>query len=182
MYAVHSTENVWNVLWDNLAAIACVSGVVFAYIADTQLHNFITKNEMLKDLGAPTLPNLEHGLWRYSRHPNYFGEQLWWWGLFLFGWNSGHGWTFVGPFVNSLCLVHVTKLVEQKMLKKERTRAEAYRKYQKTTSVWIPWFSRKCKNVWNSCLSSLPIRSKLILVAVIEFLSKFELITKLASF
>ncbi|KAF2324967.1 hypothetical protein GH714_021937 [Hevea brasiliensis] len=86
-----------------------------------------------------SVPNLDRGLWCYSRHPNYFGEQLWWWGLVIFAWNLGHGWTFVGALINSLCLAYVTVLVEQRMLK-QQYRAEAYRLYQKTTSVWIPWF------------------------------------------
>lgn len=83
--------------------------------------------------------NLDEGLWYYSRHPNYFGEQLWWWGLGIFGWNLGFTWAFVGALVNSLCLAYVTILVERKMLKMEY-RVEAYKMYQKRTSVWVPWF------------------------------------------
>uniref|UniRef100_A0A0A9F488 Uncharacterized protein n=1 Tax=Arundo donax TaxID=35708 RepID=A0A0A9F488_ARUDO len=98
-------------------------------------------NEKLKQLGEPTVPTLEDGLWRYSRHPNYFSEQLWWWGLYLFAWNLGQGWMFVGPLINSLCLGYVTVLVERRMLKQDH-RAEAYKLYQKRTSVWIPWFRK----------------------------------------
>lgn len=138
MYAIHSSDAPWN-LWDSIAIIACITGIVVACFADTQLYDFVSRNETLKELGAPLVPNLDKGLWWYSRHPNYFGEQLWWWGLFLFAWNVGRGWMFIGPLVNSLCLAYVTVLVERRMLKKEY-RAEAYRQYQKTTSVWIPWF------------------------------------------
>ncbi|XP_008784730.1 uncharacterized protein C594.04c-like [Phoenix dactylifera] len=138
MYAIHSSDAPWS-LWDSIATIACITGIVVAYFADTQLYDFVTRNETLKVLGAPLVPNLDRGLWWYSRHPNYFGEQLWWWGLFLFAWNMGQGWMFIGPLANSLCLAYVTVLVERRMLKKE-FRAEAYRQYQKTTSVWIPWF------------------------------------------
>lgn len=141
MYAVHSSKNPWNA-WDFVATIVCISGIVIAYFADTQLFNFVESNDKLEKTGAPTVPNLDKGLWRYSRHPNYFGEQLWWWGLVIFGWNVGQGWTFIGSLVNSICLAYVTVLVENRMLKKEN-RAEAYRLYQKTTSVWIPW----CKSI-----------------------------------
>lgn len=110
-----------------------------AYYADTQLHEFVTGNQKLKEQGKPKIPNLDTGLWHYSRHPNYLGEQLWWWGLVIFAWNLGQGWTLIGALVNTLCLVYVTILVERRMLKQEY-RAEAYRAYQKTTSVWIPWF------------------------------------------
>ncbi|KAK1303647.1 hypothetical protein QJS10_CPB11g01879 [Acorus calamus] len=143
MYSVHSSEEPWSIC-DFVATIVCVVGIVIAYFADTQLYDFTRKNEILKELGMPVEPNLEKGLWRYSRHPNYFGEQLWWWGLFIYGWNVGHGWTFVGPLVNSLCLAYVTVLVERRMLKKE-SRVDAYRLYQKTTSVWIPWFKSSLK-------------------------------------
>ncbi|MCL7026719.1 hypothetical protein MKW94_013268 [Papaver nudicaule] len=138
MYAIHSVEKQWNV-WDVLATLVCILGIVIAYYADTQLHKFVTTNNTLKQLGSPAILTLETGLWQYSRHPNYFGEQLWWWGLALFGWNVGHGWTFVGALVNSLTLAYVTILVERRMLKQEE-RADAYKMYQKTTSVWIPWF------------------------------------------
>ncbi|XP_008783564.2 uncharacterized protein C594.04c-like [Phoenix dactylifera] len=143
MYAIHSSDKPWN-MWDSVATIACITGIVIAYFADTQLYDFVSRNETLKELGAPLVPNLDKGLWQYSRHPNYFGEQLWWWGLFLFAWNLGWGWMFIGPLVNSLCLAYVTVLVEQRMLKKEH-RIEAYRQYQKTTSVWIPWFKTSFK-------------------------------------
>ncbi|KAK8509730.1 hypothetical protein V6N12_001807 [Hibiscus sabdariffa] len=126
-------------IWDFVAALVCLCGVVTAYFADTQLHDFVTRNHKLKELGKPMVPNLDRGLWRYSRHPNYFGEQLWWWGLVVFAWSLGHGWTFVGALVNSICLAYVTVLVEQRMLKQEY-RADAYRLYQKTTSACVPWF------------------------------------------
>ncbi|PKA54188.1 hypothetical protein AXF42_Ash000021 [Apostasia shenzhenica] len=139
LYAVHSNDKPWGIL-DLVAAFTCITGIIIAYFADTKLHNFVQKNEILRRQGAATVPNLDEGLWRYSRHPNYFGEQLWWWGLCLFAWNLGQGWMFIGPLVNSLSLVYVTVLVERRMLKR-KDRAEAYRNYQKTTSVWIPWFN-----------------------------------------
>ena len=138
MYVIHSVNVPLNI-WDIVAIMVSISGVAIACYADTQLYNFVSKNKKLKELGEPVVLILDEGLWRYSRHPNYFGEQLWWWGLAIFAWNLGYGWTFVGAFLNTLCLAYVTKLVEQRMLKPDY-RAEAYRQYQKTTSVWIPWF------------------------------------------
>lgn len=138
LYVVHSVNEPLNI-WDSIAIAVSVCGIIVAYHADTQLHDFVTRNSKLKELGKPMVPNLDKGLWNYSRHPNYFGEQLWWWGLVIFAWNLGHGWTFFGALVNSMCLAYVTKLVEDRMLKQDY-RAEAYRLYQKTTSVWIPWF------------------------------------------
>ncbi|KAK8944841.1 hypothetical protein KSP39_PZI007705 [Platanthera zijinensis] len=138
MYAIHSSKKPWG-FWDFIATSACFSGISVAFFADTQLNNFMQRNEILKHKGARLVPNLNEGLWYYSRHPNYFGEQLWWWGLSVFAWNVGEGWMFVGPLANSLCLAYVTVLVERRMLKRE-DRADAYKHYQKTTSAWIPWF------------------------------------------
>ena len=138
LYVVH-TKDVQINAWDVAAALVCLTGVTVAYFADTQLHNFVSRNERRKQLGQSLVPNLDEGMWYYSRHPNYFGEQLWWWGLALFAWNLDCGWSFYGAFVNSLCLAYVTILVEERMLKQEY-RAQAYKKYQESTSVWIPWF------------------------------------------
>ncbi|CAH1440725.1 unnamed protein product [Lactuca virosa] len=138
IYIIHTVNKPCNI-WDIVAIFVCLSGIIIAYFADTQLHTFVTKNEKLKEEGKPMVANLDEGLWYYSRHPNYFGEQLWWWGLGIFGWNLGFTWSFVGALVNSLCLAYVTILVERKMLKLEY-RVEAYKMYQKRTSVWVPWF------------------------------------------
>ncbi|KAK7285708.1 hypothetical protein RJT34_20486 [Clitoria ternatea] len=139
-YVVHSVNQPLSI-WDLVAVVVCVSGIVIAYIADTQLHNFVEH----KNKGI-----LEKGLWYYCRHPNYFGEQVWWWGMAVFSWKLGNGWGFVGALANSMCLAYVTKLVEDRMLKQD-SRAEAYRLYQNTTSVWVPWFKSssplpKCKD------------------------------------
>lgn len=114
------------------------------YISDTELHNFVSKNKILKEIGVPPVPVLDEGLWHYSRHPNYFGEQLWWWGLAGYSWIVGQGWATIGTVINSAVLAQVTLFVEEKMIS-DISRSEAYRKYQQTTSVWIPWFKRMPK-------------------------------------
>lgn len=144
LYLIHSINKPWN-FWDSVSVAICMTGVAIAYISDTQLHNFVNRNEKLKEVGEPVLPILEQGLWWYSRHPNYFGEQLWWWGLATFGWNLGFSYAFIGSLINSMCLAYVTVLVEKRMIEQDH-RAEAYREYQKTTSVWIPWFKSSAKD------------------------------------
>lgn len=138
LYVIHTNDKQLNI-WDAVAAAICLSGLVIAYFSDTQMHTFVSRNEGLKDSGQAVVPVLEEGLWRYCRHPNYFGEELWWSGMAMFAWNLEYTWWFVGPLANAVCLAIVTALVEERMLK-EKYRAEAYTKYQKTTSVWIPWF------------------------------------------
>ncbi|KAL9996717.1 putative 3-oxo-5-alpha-steroid 4-dehydrogenase [Helianthus debilis subsp. tardiflorus] len=142
---VHSINKPLNV-WDIIALVICICGIIYAYFADTQLHTFVSMNEKLKKEGEAIVPNLDEGLWYYSRHPNYFGEQLWWWGLSIFGWNLGGAWVFVGALINTLCLAYVTTLVEKRMLKEEY-RVEAYKMYQQTTSIWIPWFKSPLKQL-----------------------------------
>ncbi|KAL8518660.1 hypothetical protein ACS0TY_009851 [Phlomoides rotata] len=115
-------------IWDVVATLVCLTGVTLAYFADSQLHNFVCRNQRLKILGQELVPNLDEGLWNYSCHQNYFGEQLWWWGLAIFAWNLDCRWSFIGTFINHLCLAYVTVLVEEYMLKQEY-RAEAYKKY-----------------------------------------------------
>lgn len=138
IFEVHNSQQPWNA-WDYIATLVCTTGIVFAYFADTQLYNFVCKNKLLRDLGAPAEPILEKGLWGISRHPNYFGEQLWWWGLVIFACNVGKGYTFIGSALNSCCLAYVTVLVETKLVG-QKYRAKEYEEYQKMTSVWIPWF------------------------------------------
>ncbi|KAL2336327.1 hypothetical protein Fmac_010773 [Flemingia macrophylla] len=147
LYVVHTVNQPLN-MWDLVATVVCLSGIVIAYFADTQLYEFMSRNNKLKGLGKPTVLVLDSGLWYYCRHPNYFGETLWWWGLVVFAWSLGFGWTFIGALVNTLCLAYVTRLVEDRMLKQE-SRAEAFRGYQKTTSVWVPWFKSSASGVKN---------------------------------
>jgi steroid 5-alpha reductase family enzyme len=80
------------------------------------------------------------GLWRYSRHPNYFFEWLHWWTYVLIG--RFDPVTLVGPAAMLLLLFRVTGIpyTEQQAL---RTRGDAYREYQRTTSAFIPWPPRK---------------------------------------
>jgi steroid 5-alpha reductase family enzyme len=85
---------------------------------------------------------LNVGLWRYSRHPNYFFESLVWWGFFIAALGSPHGWvTVVCPLLMLYILLEVTgiALTEKHSLE---SRGEAYREYQRRTSRFIPWFPK----------------------------------------
>lgn len=95
-------------------------------------------------VGSTHLRSCRHtvaGLWRYSRHPNFFGEQLWWWSLGMWSVVCGQPWMLVGTVFNTLCFVPITQMTEQRMLESPE-RADLYRQYQRTTSVWVPWFKR----------------------------------------
>lgn len=80
------------------------------------------------------------GLWRYSRHPNYFFEWLHWWAYVLIG--HGALLTLLGPVVMFVFLFRVTGIphTERQAL---RSRGDAYREYQRTTSAFVPWPPRR---------------------------------------
>jgi steroid 5-alpha reductase family enzyme len=106
--------------------------------ADRQLRNF-------KADPANRGKVLQRGLWRYSRHPNYFFEWLHWWAYVFIGWHAPEGWlTLAGPAVMLLFLTRVTGIppTEANAL---RSRGEAYREYQRTTSALFPWPPKETK-------------------------------------
>jgi len=82
------------------------------------------------------------GLWRYSRHPNYFFESLVWWGFFLVALGSPWGWiTIACPLLMLYFLFKVTgiPLTEEYAVK---SKGDAYREYQRTTCAFVPWFRK----------------------------------------
>jgi steroid 5-alpha reductase family enzyme len=82
---------------------------------------------------------LDTGLWRYSRHPNYFFESLVWWGFFIAALPFHNGWiTIICPLMMLYFLLRVTgiPITEEHSL---RSRGDAYRQYQRRTSKFIPW-------------------------------------------
>ncbi len=82
------------------------------------------------------------GVWRYTRHPNYFGDATQWWGLFLIAAAASGGyWTAFGPILMTLLLLRVSGVA---LL--EKTLAETkpqYREYIETTSPFVPWFPKR---------------------------------------
>jgi steroid 5-alpha reductase family enzyme len=83
------------------------------------------------------------GLWRYSRHPNYFFEWLVWVAFFVMACSSDYGgWTFYCPLMMLLFLLKVSgvPLAEKQSL---QSKGDMYRRYQATTSEFFPWFRKE---------------------------------------
>lgn len=83
------------------------------------------------------------GLWRYSRHPNYFFEWLHWWVYVLLSFGaSGWWWALFGPLVMFLFVTKLTGIpyTEKRAL---QSRGDDYRSYQKSTSSFFPWFPKE---------------------------------------
>lgn len=104
-------------------------GIVFEAIADRQLAGFI-KN---RPHGSHALMN--KGLWRYSRHPNYFGEVMTWWGAALVAVAVGQWWGIIGALTIT---VLITKVSGIPPLEKHYKDNADYQKYAGRTSVLVP--------------------------------------------
>jgi steroid 5-alpha reductase family enzyme len=116
---------------DLVALAVGTAGIAFEWIADDQLRTFTT---------GPKRPGetLRTGLWRYSRHPNYLGEILVWWSLFLFGWAADPDWAKLGVLaplaMTGMFLVVSIPLIEKRAL----TRRTDYPRVIAETSMLIP--------------------------------------------
>ena len=79
---------------------------------------------------------MDKGVWRYSRHPNYFGEFVLWWALWLLAFSAGYAWTAIGPLLLSFFLLKVSGV---SLLEKDISeRRPGYREYVERTSAFIP--------------------------------------------
>jgi steroid 5-alpha reductase family enzyme len=118
-------------VFDILGLIICLAAVGIEYLSDEQLRKFKSSNPIK---GA----NMENGLWAISRHPNYFGEILFWFGLFFFAIGDQfreNGWTAVG-FISMIILF---KFISIPMMEKRLVKTKTdYEKYQKRVSALIP--------------------------------------------
>jgi steroid 5-alpha reductase family enzyme len=116
------------------AAVAVV-GILFESIGDFQLVAF-------KANPANTGKVLRTGLWRYTRHPNYFGDACTWWGLWLIAFDAGYGlWSMVGPILITVLLTRWSGVptVEGRM----RRKRPEYEAYVQRTSGFIPMPPKK---------------------------------------
>ena len=126
---------------DGVLFVLATVGLGIARAGDTQLDRFMRGNAERVERGEPKIAVLETGIWRYSRHPNYFGEQLFWWSIAGIGVLCGEPWVVVGTAFNSCVLAAVTVMTERRM-KAIPEREAAFDAYRKKTSVWIPWWVR----------------------------------------
>jgi steroid 5-alpha reductase family enzyme len=108
-------------------------GLAFEAVADAQLARF-------KADAANRGRVMDRGLWRYSRHPNYFGEACLWWGLGLVALAAGAWWALASPLLVTALLLKVSgvPLLEGDL----HARRPGYREYVRRTPAFFPWRPR----------------------------------------
>lgn len=118
---------------DDLGMAVVLFGIAFETLADAQLAAF-------KSLPENQGQVLRSGLWRYTRHPNYFGECCVWWGFFLIALSAGGWWAIVAPVLMTLLLLKVSGVT---LLEKDiAERRPEYRDYIARTNAFLPWNPR----------------------------------------
>jgi len=113
-----------------LALCVWILGFVFEAGGDWQLQRFRARDDAAGRV-------LDTGLWRYTRHPNYFGDACIWWSFWLFAAANGAWWTVFSPLLMTWLLLKVSGVA---LL--ERTLAErrpGYAEYVRRTSAFLPW-------------------------------------------
>lgn len=134
LLAVNVNTNFNSLNWlDYAAIILWITGFIFEAVGDYQLVVF-KKNENNKG------KVLRSGLWKYTRHPNYFGDAVIWWAYGLFAVASGTYWVLIGSIIMTLLLLKVSGVsLLEKTLKEEKP---DYREYIERTSPFLPWFPK----------------------------------------
>lgn len=117
--------------WTTLGLIVWIFGFSFEVIADYQLKSFLAQKSAKGKL-------MTTGLWSVSRHPNYFGEIVLWWGITLMCIGTPHGWVGMGGasvITYLICFVSGVPLAE-----KSSSAKPGWRKYASKTSLFIPFW------------------------------------------
>ncbi|MFW6000854.1 MAG: DUF1295 domain-containing protein [Halanaerobium sp.] len=122
-------------LFDYIGLLVWLIGFVFESFADKQLAEFKNKDPEEKDGHI-----IKEGVWKYSRHPNYFGETLIWWGIYLITAAVSGGWKFIySPLLITFLLLFVSGVP---LLEKRYADDEEYQKYAEKTNKFFPWFPK----------------------------------------
>jgi len=120
---------------DYLAVLVWLIGFYFEAIGDWQLRRFKAEPKNKGKL-------LTAGVWKYTRHPNYFGDAAQWWGFYLAAAATGTRlWTIFSPILMTFLLLRVSgvKMLEVALEKSK----PGYEEYIKKTNAFFPWFPRQ---------------------------------------
>ena len=119
--------------WVIAGAIVWLMGFTFESVGDAQLASFRSDPANKGHI-------ITTGLWRYSRHPNYFGEVVQWWGIWLIALGAPWGWLgVIGPTAITLLILFVSGVP---MLEQHFAGRPEWEEYKQRTSIFVPWFPR----------------------------------------
>ena len=119
---------------DYLGIIIWLIGFTFETVGDFQLSNFKRDS---KNKGKI----LHTGLWKYTRHPNYFGDSAVWWAYGIFSIAAGSYWQAIGAVIMTLLILKISGVsLLEKTLKETKPQ---YKEYIQKTSSFMPWFPKK---------------------------------------
>ena len=131
MYIFNSETS--ELIWLDYVAIGIwLIGFLFESIGDYQLKMFKAKPENKGRI-------IQSGLWKYTRHPNYFGNATMWWGIYLLALTSGGWLTFFSPLIMTLFLLFVSGVP---LLEKKKANHPEYQQYKQVTPKFFPWFPK----------------------------------------
>jgi steroid 5-alpha reductase family enzyme len=116
-------------------------GMTFEVVGDWQLARFQSDPANRGEV-------LDTGLWRFTRHPNYFGECVIWWGFYIFAIPVGGWWTIIAPLLLTYMLLKFSgvSLLEETIV----ARRPAYQEYIERTNAFIPGRPQKIQNTTKS--------------------------------
>lgn len=117
-----------------IGLLICLSGPIIQIIADKQMYIFKTRNKENKKI-------IDVGIWRYSRHPNYFGEILFWLGVYVIYLSFARtiDYHIIFPIIMILLFIFISIPMMENKLKNR----EGYQEYKKKVSCLIPFFPKK---------------------------------------
>ena len=119
---------------DGLGGLVWMIGFFFEAVGDFELKRFKRKPDNKGKI-------MTRGLWKYTRHPNYFGEAALWWGIWLIALSVDRGWAaIISPLAISFLLLKVSGVT---MLEKKYAGNEEFAAYARRTSSFFPWFPKK---------------------------------------
>jgi len=122
------------IIYTMIGFIVWIIGFYFEAVGDAQLRRFISDSSNKGKL-------MTKGLWKYTRHPNYFGEAVMWWGIWIIGLQSVFGaYGIIGPITITLLLRFVSGVP---MLEKKYAGRKDFEAYKKRTNAFVPWFPKK---------------------------------------
>ncbi len=137
LFVLRDRDTTWGI-WETAGLTLSLIGIAGEGLADSQMSAFKVKNPKREAV-------CQSGLWYYSRHPNYFFEAVIWLGFYAFACGSEWGWLNVhAPAMIIYLLLRVTGIPPTEAAAIRR-KGDAYRRYQDTTSAFIPWPPRHQK-------------------------------------